>query len=57
MKIDITKAQLEAIKSLADNASATVGGIDAEVSRELERLVNHVDKMLMNNHLGNRDFN
>lgn len=57
MKIDVTETQLKAIKSLADNASSSIGGCSEEANKEMEWQVKHVDNMLKRNNLKPRDFN
>lgn len=54
MKIEITKAQLEAIKNMADDMSAMVGCGDND--KIWIKYIKHVDKMLKNNGLEKRCF-
>jgi len=54
MKIEITEAQLEAIKSLTDYISAMIGCGDND--EEWKNNVMLVDKMLSKNDLKPRDF-
>ena len=56
MKIDVTPAQLKAIKDMADDMSAMIG-CDAEGDYIWERLIKHVDNMLKMNDLPPRNFN
>lgn len=57
-KIQITDAQLEAIKRMADTLSSMVGVCDEE--SDFDKTVTHdvklVDRMLKNNKLAPRDF-
>lgn len=56
MKIEITPAQLEAIKHLADDISAMIGS-NGEEDQIWERKVMLIDRMLKKNNLAPRDFN
>lgn len=61
-KIEITEAQLEAIKRMADTLSAMTGCCDedSDFDKNVNHDVNHdvrlVDKMLKNNKLAPRKF-
>jgi hypothetical protein len=55
MKIEITKSQLEAIKSMADDLSSMAGGKDS--GETWKKYVKSVDDMLKKNNLPKRDFN
>ena len=58
MKIEITKAQLEAIKRMACTLKAIVGCADEESSfdKEVTHDVRLVDRMLEKNKLSPRDY-
>lgn len=55
MKIEITKVQIESIKSMADDISAMVG--KGESDKDWVRYIKNVDKMLETNKLPKRRFN
>ena len=55
MEIDITPAQLNAIKGLADEASAFRDGLAAN-DKESARYIRLIDKMLSDNNLPPRSF-
>ena len=54
MKLDVTSARLEAIKSMADEMSAMIGSSDNDDN--WARYVKHVDNLLKRNNLPKRDF-
>jgi len=54
MKIEITEAQLQAIKNLADDMRAMIGCSDSD--KEWKHNVKLIDKMLEKNKLKPRDF-
>ena len=54
MKLDITPAQLKAIKCMADDLSAMIGGAQDD---EWGKLIKQVDNMLKRNDLPPRDWN
>lgn len=57
MKLDVTPAQLEAIKEMADNTSASVGCGNEDFDKQSTHQVKMVDAMLKRNNLPPRDFN
>lgn len=56
MRIEVTKAQLRAIKNLADTISAMVGCSDKQTDKDFKHSVKMVDVMLTKNGLKQRDF-
>lgn len=56
MKLDVTPAQLKAIKDMADYFSSAIGGVDEESAIEFDRYVKRVDSMLLRNNLPARDY-
>lgn len=58
MKIEITEAQLEAIKRMADTLSAMIGVCDSEsdFDKEVTHSVRLIDRMLEKNNLAPRDY-
>lgn len=56
MKIDITAAQLKAIKDMADDLDSSLGNFDEEPARIAVHQVKMVDAMLKRNNLPDRDF-
>ena len=56
MKIEVTKAQLEAIKDLTNDCSAMVGGGDEKTDKLWKHRIMMIDKMLTKNNLKPRDF-
>lgn len=51
MKLDVTPAQLEAIKRMVDDVDAMIGCGDSASDGAWERNVNLIDKMLKKNGL------
>ncbi|ELY4027189.1 hypothetical protein SMY33_003704 [Cronobacter malonaticus] len=51
MKLDVTPAQLEAIKRMADDIDSMIGCGDSASDGAWERNVNLIDKMLKKNGL------
>jgi len=56
MKIEITEAQLKAIKTMTDFISAMHGGCDTETDNQIKHNVRLVDRMLGKNNLPPRDY-
>lgn len=58
MTINITNAQLEAIKRMADALSSMIGSCDEKSSfdKDITHDIKMLDKMLENNKLKPRDF-
>lgn len=57
MKVDITPAQLKAIKEMTDTVSSTlVSSFDEALSRESAHQVKMVDAFLKRNNLPRRDY-
>ena len=57
MKLDVTPAQIEAIKKMADNTSASIGCGNEDFDKQSTHQVKMVDAMLKRNNLPPRDFN
>ncbi|EPN1620225.1 hypothetical protein ACTV1I_002547 [Cronobacter dublinensis] len=51
MKLDVTPAQLEAIKRIADDVDAMIGCGEAASDKAWSRSVNLIDRMLAKNGL------
>jgi hypothetical protein len=49
MKVEITKAQLEAIKCLTDTVSGMIGGYDEDYNKEAIHNVRLIDRFLKKN--------
>ncbi|WP_265495017.1 hypothetical protein [Providencia heimbachae] len=49
MKLEVTKAQLEAIKSLADDCAAMLGSGSEEADRIWSKHIQLIDRMLRKN--------
>ena len=56
MKIEITSAQLEAIKNMSDDVSGMIGGGDSQVNKNWNHYVRIIDRMLEKNNLPPRGF-
>lgn len=56
MKLDITPAQLKAIKEMADSVSATIGTGNPDYDNTSKQQVKMVDAMLKRNNLPPRDY-
>ena len=56
MKIEVTKAQLEAIKNLADDISGMLGQGDPWPDRAWIKHIEDIDRMLKMNNLPPRNF-
>lgn len=54
MKLEVTEAQLKAIKELANDVSSMIGGGDTD--KEWKHNVEMIDNMLAKNGLKQRDF-
>lgn len=56
MKLDVTPAQLKAIKEMADNVSSSIGCGNEEFDELSAHQVEMVDAMLKQNNLPPRDY-
>ena len=54
MKVEITKAQIEAMRGLADDCSATIG--QTECDERWTRFIRLIDRFLAKNNLPPREF-